>query len=93
MLSVEPILERAFRMSGPAAVPGRDVVLEAAVAAVEDGVAGLAAVVRARDVAVVETELRVAAAAVVEVLGLVESAEDAVIQRFIHWKSRHSLFE
>lgn len=81
MLSVEPILERAFRISGAAAVPGRDVVLEAVVAAAEDGVAGLAAVVRVRDVAVVETELR--AVVVVEVLGLVESTEDAVIQRFI----------
>lgn len=80
-------------MSGAAAVPGRDVVLEAA-AAVEDGVAGLAAVVRARDVAVVETVLRVAAVVVVvEVLGLVESTEDAVIPRFIHWKSRHSISE
>lgn len=80
MLSVEPILERAFRMSGAAAVPGRDGALEAAaLAAVEDGVAGLAAVVRVRDAAVVETELRAAAAVVVEVLGLVESTEDAVI--------------
>lgn len=92
MLSVEPILERALRMSGPGAVLGRAVVLEAAVVVeavveeaaretrgtggffsgtepvVEEGVAGLAAVVRVREAAVVEAELRV-----VVVLGLVES--------------------
>lgn len=93
MLSVEPILERALRMSGAGAVPGRDVVLvvvvvevavveEAArgargtggffsgtVPEVEDGVAGLVAVVRGREAVVVEPVLRV-----VVVLDLVESA-------------------
>lgn len=95
-LSVEPILERALRMSGAGAVPGRAVVLEvvavveeatrgargtsgflsAAVPAVEDGVAGLGAVVRVREAAAVEAVLRTAAAAAVavEVLGLVELA-------------------
>ncbi len=94
MLSVEPILERALRMSGAGAVLGRAVVLEVvvvvdvaeevaraargtggffsgAVAAVEEGVAGLAAEVRVRAAAAVVAELR---AAVVAVLGLVESA-------------------
>lgn len=102
MLSVEPILERALRMSGAGAVLGRAVVLEVvvvvdvveeaalavrgtagffsgAVPEVEDAVAGLAAVVRVRDAAVVVTELRV----VVVVLGLVESAGGRVIQSFI----------
>lgn len=97
MLSVEPILERALRTSGPGAVLGRAVVLEvvvvvaaveeAALAArgtagffsgtaplVEDGVAGLDAVVRVRAAAVVEAELRVVVVVVVVVLGLVESA-------------------
>lgn len=102
MLSVEPILERALRMSGAGAVLGRAVVLEALVVVllvaaeevgraargtggffsgtlpvVEDGVAALAAAaVRVRDAAVVETELRVPA--VVEVLGLVESAVEVL---------------
>lgn len=97
MLSVEPILERALRMSGAGAVLGRDVVLEAVVVVVveegtrvargtgglfsgtvpvvEEGVAGLAAVVRVRDAAVVEVELRAAAAAAAVVFGLVESAK------------------
>lgn len=93
MLSVEPILERALRMSGAAPELGRAVVvLEAAAEAVveeatrgtrgtggffsgtepvvEEGVAGLVGVVRVREAAVVETELRV----VVVVLDLVESA-------------------
>lgn len=98
MLSVEPILERAFRMSGAGAVPGRAVVLEVVVEevaraargsfsgtvpAVEDGVAGLAAVVRVRDAAVVEAELRLVVVVVVVFLGLVESAEGRVIQSFI----------
>lgn len=102
MLSVEPILERALRMSGAGAVLGRDVVLEVvvvvvveevalavrgtagffsgAVPEVEGAVAGLAAVVRVRDAAVVVTELRV----VVVVLGLVESAGGRVIQSLLH---------
>lgn len=82
-------------MSGAGAVPGRAVVLEVVVEevaraargsfsgtvpVVEDGVAGLAAVVRVRDAAMVEAELRVV---VVVVLGLVESAEGRVIQSFI----------
>lgn len=92
MLSVEPILERALRISGAGAVAGRAVVLEAVVAVVEeaargargtggffsgaapvlpDGVAGLDAVVRAREAAVAEAVLRVVA---VVVLDLVESA-------------------
>lgn len=99
MLSVEPILERAFRMSGAGAVPGRAVVLEVVVEevaraargsfsgtvpAVEDGVAGLAAVVRVRDAAVVEAELRLVVVVVVVVfLGLVESAEGRVMQSLI----------
>lgn len=97
-MSVEPILERAFRMSGAGAVPGRAVVLEVVVEevaraargsfsgtvpAVEDGVAGLAAVVRVRDAAVVEAELRLVVVVVVVFLGLVESAEGRVIQSFI----------
>lgn len=99
MLSVEPILERALRMSGAGAVLGRDVVLEAVVVVVveevarvargtggffsgtvpvvEEGVAGLAAVVRVRNAAVAEVELRAAAAAVV-VFGLVESAAEVL---------------
>lgn len=47
---------------------------------VEEGVAGLAAVVRVRDAAVVEAELRLV---VVVVLGFVESAGGRVIQSFI----------
>lgn len=104
MLSVEPILERALRMSGAGAVLGRAVVLEAVVVAVveeaaratrgtggffsgtepavEDGVAGLAAVVRVRDAAVVEAELRVVVVEVV-VLDLVESAEGRVLYCFM----------
>lgn len=104
MLSVEPILERAFRMSGAAAVPGRAAVLEVvvvvvkevarvardtggffsgAVPVVEDGVAGLAAVVRVRDAAAVGAKLLV----VVVVLGLVASAERRVIQSLLHCKT------
>lgn len=95
MLSVEPIFERAFRMSG--AVPGRLLVLAApmrevvvffsAVAAVEEGVAGLVAVeeegvaglaaaaVRVREAVGVETEDLAAAVEELLVLGLAESAE------------------
>lgn len=87
MLSVEPIFERAFRMSG--AVPGRLLVLAAApmrevvvffsaVAAVEEeeGVAGLAAAaVRVREAVGVETEDLAAVVEELLVLGLAESAE------------------
>ena len=88
MLSVEPILERALRISGAGAVLGRAALGRAALVAVavvargtvglfsstepvvEEGAAGLAAVVRVRGAAVVEVVLRV----VVVILGLVESA-------------------
>lgn len=50
----------------------------AAVPAVEEGVAGLAAAVRVREVEVVETELLAAAVVAALVLGLVESAERRV---------------
>lgn len=93
MLSVEPTLERALRMSGAGAVLGRAAVFEVVVVVeeaargargtggffsgtvpvVEDGVAGLAAVVRAREAAVVEAVLRVVVVVVVA-LGLAEVA-------------------
>lgn len=102
MLSVEPILERALRMSGAGAALGRAVVLEGAAdeeagrgvrgtvgffsgaaPVVEEGVAGLAAVVLVREAAVVAVEAVLRRVGALVALGLEGSAESES-ERQIH---------